>query len=257
MSDGERVEESTMKRCHYLRLAAALCVAMFAVNALAVDVNVKDDSNRTPGDPSDPSGLANCDLTGYKSETAIYNPPVAIPDNNPAGVTVGPLVIPDDGTLVGDVVIDLRLNHTWIGDIIANVSYDENCDGTIDVQTTVFCRPGRTGSCGTTGSGVGCSSNFLCDNILLFDDAATASLPTTGCLSATNVPAGCYRPTGINAGLLSVFEGHRKGGCWYLSLSDNASLDTGTLCQFSVHVLNTIPIGVAPSNWSNVKATYR
>ena len=246
-----------MRRCQRTFLSAALGVALLATAALASDPSVKDEFNPTPGDPSETVGQVDCNLTGYKNEIMVLNPPLAIPDNNPTGVSVGPLVIPDDGTLIGDVIIDLRLSHTWIGDIIATVGYDENCDGAVDVSSTILCRPGRTVSCGTTGSGVGCSSNLICDNTYLFDDAATASLPSTGCSSPTNIPGGCYRPTGLDTGLLSVFEGHRKGGCWYLRLSDNAIADTGTLCQFSVHILNTIPIGVEPSNWSNIKAIYR
>jgi hypothetical protein len=237
-----------MKRCYSL----VLCALLVASAAYASDPNVKDELNPTPGDSW--NGItANCDISAYKSGVQTFTPPFAIPDNNPAGATVGPITHPNDGTLIGDVVIDLTLTHTWEGDIIAIVGYDENCDQVIDVQATVICRPGNT-TCTSTG-GVGCSSNFL-NTALLIDDIAPAALPTTGCLSTTNIPSGCYRPTGVGAGPLSVFENHRKGGCWYLKISDNASLDSGTLSQWSVHILNQPTIATEAKTWGGMKVLF-
>jgi len=244
-----------MKRCYSPILRSLVCVAILASAAYASDPSVKDELNPTPGNPENIIAT-NCDLAGYKSGVQVFTPPVAIPDNNPAGATFGPITIADDGSLIDDVVIDLSIAHTWIGDLVIRVGYDEGCDGAIDVSSTVICRPGNTG-CVSTG-GVGCSANFLCNNNspYMFDDIAPAALPTTGCSSTTNVAAGCYRPTGAGAGPLSIFEGHRKGGCWYIFASDNASLDTGTICQWSVHLKNRTTIAVTPVSWSGAKVLF-
>lgn len=243
-----------MKRSYSAILRSLVVLALAASAAVAAD-DVKDELNPTPGVPSDIFPQANCDLQGYKSEAVTFTPAVAIPDNNAAGVTVGPLIVPDDGSIIADVIIDLQIAHTWIGDIKATVGYDANCDGAIDAQAAFICRPGSTTGC-AAGTLVGCSSNFVCANGLVFDDAGTASLPTAACSSTANVAAGCYRPTGVGVGTFDVFNNLRKGGCWYLNINDNAGLDTGTICGWSVHIKNQTQIGVENKTWSTVKTMY-
>lgn len=244
-----------MKRSYSTFLRSLLCVAVLAVSASAEEV--KNENGPTEGPPSEVVPAANCNLQGYKSEVVTFTAPIPIPDNVAAGVTIGPIVIPDDGSLIADVVIDLSLVHTWSGDLIATVGYDANCDGAIDASSVIICRPGRTISCGAAGSGFGCSSNFICANTLLFDDTAAAGLPTTGCLTATNIAPGCYRPTGLGVGTLAVFDNLRKGGCWYLNISDNAAADTGNICGWSVHILNQTVVGVESVTWSATKNLYK
>jgi len=246
--------EADMK-CSYSSILRSLVVVALAASAAFAADDVKDEINPTPGVPSDLFPAANCDLTGYKSEVQVFPTPVPIPDTNAAGVTVGPIVLPDDGSLIADVILDLQITHTWIGDIKATVGYDANNDAVIDAQANFICRPGSATGC-AAGTAVGCSSNFLCANGLVFDDAATASLPTAACTSTVNVAAGCYKPTGVGVGTFDVFNNLRKGGSWYLLISDNAAADLGTICGWSVHILNQTQIGVANQTWSNVKRLY-
>jgi subtilisin-like proprotein convertase family protein len=233
-----------------IRLLGCTVLLLGAVSVFAADT--KDGVVDGPGDPII---AANCDLTGYKSEVQVLSPPTAVPDNNPAGVVVGPIVVADDGTTIADVVIDVSISHTWIGDLVLQVRYDEDNNGTDDVTSNIVCRPGGT-TCGPTGT-LGCSSNFVCNNQTpyLFDDTALVSLPTAGCTSTANVPPGCYKPTGTGAGTLAVFAGHRKGGRWTLFAQDNAGADTGTICQWSVHIKNAT-VATEPKSWGNVKVLY-
>jgi len=242
-----------MKRCYSSILRSLVCVMILATAAYAADPSVKDELNPTPGDPENIIAT-NCDLAGYKAGVQTFPTPVPIPDNNVAGVTVGPIIIADDNSLIDDVVIDLKIAHTWIGDLTVRIGYDENCDGAIDVSSTVICRPGNA-TC--TGTAVGCSSNFLCANGLFFDDVAPAALPTASCLTGTNVAAGCYRPTGAGTGPLSIFEGHRKGGCWYMFVNDQAGADLGTICEWSVHLKNRTTIATVPASWSSTKVLFQ
>ena len=53
------------------------------------------------------------------------------------------------------------------------------------------------------------------------------------------------------------FRGQPKAGEWWLHVSDNAGGDTGTLLDFSVHLLNQVPVSVDDSAWGSVKALYR
>ena len=234
-----------------LRLVACIALVLLAASAFAEDV--KDTTNEGP---MDPIISANCDLTNYKVEIQTFSPPRTVTDNNATGTTFGPIVLAGDGLLIADVVIDIDWAHTWIGDVIARVDYDENNDTVIDASSTIVCRPGRTVSCGPSGTGVGCSSNFTTGAIYNFDDTAAASLPTAGCVSTTNIPGGCYLPTGLGATPLSAFEGRLKGGKWYLFISDNAAGDVLTLTRWSVHIFNDIPVSVEPTSWGNLKVLY-
>jgi len=231
---------------------ALLCSALLASAAMAEEEKI----GSAPGD--DLGTLVDCDLSQYKSEAVTFPAPVAIPDAAAAGVTVGPLILPAPG-VIDDVIIDINFAHSWIGDIIATVGYDVTCDGTVDVTSTLLCRVGRATCVG--GTGFGCSSNFGTNSTstpgcaaYFFSDAVAAVV----CPAATPgfLAAGCYKPTGVGAGLLSVFDGLPKGGCWYLTVSDNAAADLGNICGWSVHIKNGTTIGVENTAWSTVKTLY-
>jgi len=232
-----------------LSLIACGALLVYAATAFATD----EKDTRSDGPPG-PVITANCDLVDHKMAEQTFSPPTTVPDNT--GVTFGPIVLPADAMFISHVVLDLDCSHTWIGDLIVRLEYDENSDDVIDVTSTVICRPGRTVSCGAGGSGSGCSSNFATGAVYRFDDTAVGSLPEIGCSNATDIPGGCYRPTGLGADALSVFEGRSKGGRWWLFVSDNATGDVFTMTRWAVHILNT-PVGVAQASWGQVKALYR
>lgn len=238
-----------MKKNYYLAAFAVLALSV-APLANAADIKVDEGGPDVAGPQLGP----NCDLTGYKTEVQNFPTPVAVPDNNPAGVTIGPITVPNDGSKFLDVIVGLNWNHTWLGDIVAEVRYDAGCDGSTDAAELLMCRPGRTVSCGATGTGVGCSSNFIAANTYNFSGDATASIPSTGCASATNVAGGCYKPTGLGTdGNLDAFDQLFKGGCFYLFVSDNAGADLGTITSWQVHTLNERPVPTEVSSWSQIK----
>jgi subtilisin-like proprotein convertase family protein len=206
---------------------------------------------------SDKEIHANCDLTGYKSAFRDFTPPVGIPDNTGQSVVVGPIVLPADTTLIGDVVIGIEMEHSRIGDLIVNVGYDPTGDGSL-VTATIVARPGRT-DCASPGASLGCGADMVCDNTYRFDDSAPQFFGETApgaCAATTPVPAGCYRPTGPCRSPLSVFEQYRKGGSWYLGVSDAATGDVGVICGWSVHIRNESIVGAAPASWSTFKKRY-
>jgi hypothetical protein len=167
--------------------------------------------------------------------------------------------VPANGDSIGDVVLEIGIRHTWVGDLRARLDYDENSDGTTDVSCTFLCRPGRPVPCDSAGTGVGCSSRLACDlgATYLFDDATSSTMPVSNCTSARTIEAGCYKPTGIGAGRLSVFEHHLQGGRWTLFVSDNAAEDTGALCQWAVHVKNAPLVALTPVSWGQMKRLFR
>lgn len=144
------------------------------------------------------------------------SPSLAIPDNNPAGIT-DVLNAVSSGT-VADINVNLEINHTWVGDI--NLTLTSPSGTTVTLIDRI----------GTTTGGVGCGQN---DILATIDDAAGPALEDQ-CASPIT---GTY--TGID--LLSAFNGEPVNGNWTVWISDNASLDFGTLISWSLDILEDIP----------------
>jgi subtilisin-like proprotein convertase family protein/regulation of enolase protein 1 (concanavalin A-like superfamily) len=131
-------------------------------------------------------------------------------------------------------VKDLRILHTFVGDLIATLT---SPGGTI---FTLFDRPGRT------TSGFGCSQ----DNILAsFDDAATLtaanfeSMCNTSTSPATYAISGTFQPMSPFAPL----NGTSPNGNWTLTISDNAGGDGGSLEMWSLEFGVACPPSACPS----------
>lgn len=197
-----------------------------------------------------------CEIPNYKGDIITLSPPVAIPDNNLGGVVVGSLTTPNDGTRFLDVIVSLRMTHTWLGDIVATLSYDETCDGAVDAVSKFICRPARASCIPTVGTDFGCASNLVAANLIYVSDASAAILGTApfSCgLSTFNIPGGCYKGN-ANANPLSVFDNLRKGGCFSLHIGDNGAGDTGTISEWGVYTLNEVIVPVASTTWGAIKS---
>ena len=191
-----------------------------------------------------------CPLTGYKSAIMTGNFPIA----DLGSVTVGPLPTPPDGSFISDVIVDLQIQHTWVGDLIASVSWDDDCNpATPSIgPVNVLCRQLLVG-CATSGC-CGCSGDLICANTYEFSDAAVAELGDPSC--TTTLAGGCYKPALDSPNPLSVFDGRLKRGCWYLTVTDNAGGDSGTICAWSIHILNQLT-ATEHTSWGSVKALYQ
>jgi hypothetical protein len=248
-----------MRGYSWLIAVAALC--MLAVPAFADSKEEVEDG--TVAMPL-PETLANCDLTGYKSFQTTFTTPLAIPDNSPAGVTTPNLATTADGTNFTDVILQINAAHTWVGDLVVDLVYDPDCDpATANVSQRIVCRPRGNSAqapapCNAGVTGFGCSSNLICANTYRFTDAIGTAIgeQATACVDATNIASGCFRPSTQGAGTFAAFNGLPKGGCFRMTVSDNAAADTGTICGWGVHVLNSATPNAAAS-WGSVKTLYR
>jgi subtilisin-like proprotein convertase family protein len=146
------------------------------------------------------------------SETASDSPGLAIPDNDPAGVS-STISITDDVT-IDDLNIDLDITHTWVGDI--NVTITSPMGTSVMIVDRI----------GGTGGGVGCSGD---DILATLDDAA--ALPIEGqCGSGVPSIDGTFSPNNP----LAAFNGESTLGDWTITISDNAGGDTGTLNAWGI-----------------------
>jgi lysyl endopeptidase len=141
-------------------------------------------------------------------------PGVAIPDNNPAGVS-RTLNVNMAGSLA-DLRVYLDITHTWVGDLIIDL---QHMDSATNVR--LVNRPGLPAQ-----GNFGCSGN---DMDLTLDDQATLSIQND-CTAGPN-PTQAYQIGGeyFPNAPLAGFAGLPAGGDWRLTVSDNAGADTGTL----------------------------
>lgn len=154
----------------------------------------------------------------------------SIPDSNGStpGVFSSNINVSNNFT-VGDVTVTLNnLTHTWVGDLIATLT-----NLNTGTSVTLFNRVGST-----TPSGVGDSSNL--GGTYSFNNSFTGNLWTTAAaLNSTQViPSGNYFSTTVGGAVspLSAFAGGSSSGTWRLRITDNSSLDTGSLGSWSLNL---------------------
>mgnify|MGYP000375852348 CR=1 FL=1 len=147
-------------------------------------------------------------------------PALAIPDNDPAGISTT-MTVTDD-FVITDLNVDLDISHTWVGDMIVTL---ESPAGTSVVIVDQM---------GVPDTQFGCAEDDL--QITLDDEGAApiedecSGSPITGVFTPNNP--------------LSAFDGESSMGVWTLTVSDNAGGDTGTINSWNL-VYDFDPI-VAP-----------
>lgn len=151
---------------------------------------------------------------------------------------LGPLQIQDDGVSIEDIILELRISHTRVGDLKVLLYYDVSCDGTPDVgPVAALCRPALDGC--PSDDCCGCGSDI--DGSYFFSD--DASTPLGEYLCPTMIPEGCYAPAVESENPFSVFEGLPKGGCFYLKVVDGACDHPTDLAEWCVWSLTSPPAG--------------
>jgi len=157
----------------------------------------------------------------------------SIPDNNATGAS-STITIPTSSNFsITNITVTLNnLTHSWVGDLIANLTYVPT-----NTTVTLFNRIGRV------SSGVGDSSNF--NGNYSFNDAFTGNIWSVAASgnSSFNIPSGNYFPTGAGSGtlvpILTSLGGSQTAGDWRLTISDNAEDDTGSLGSWTLNLQGT------------------
>jgi subtilisin-like proprotein convertase family protein len=141
--------------------------------------------------------------------------PAFIPDNSPTGIS-NTIAIADN-TIISDLNVWLDLTHTWVGDLIVDLTH-------VETGTSVRLMD----RVGAPALASGCNRD---DVEVALDDQGPRPVQDE-CLAATPTLAGRPRP----ASPLSVFNGQSVAGTWRLTVSDNASSDTGSLLGWCLEV---------------------
>jgi len=123
---------------------------------------------------------------------------------------------------ITDLNVDLKINHTWVGDLVVEVEHL----GTI--VTVVDLMGHAAFDC------AGCGS----DNIdVILDDEGIGG-PIENQCNAT-APAALSPPNFTPANPLSGFDGLNPNGDWTLRVRDGCAADIGTIVGWSLHFQNT------------------
>jgi subtilisin-like proprotein convertase family protein len=157
--------------------------------------------------------------------TSFTGPPVAIPDDDPTGVSVpltvsgvpgglSNLVFSIDGSACTNATgaTTVGLDHTFVGDLIITLTSPSGTTVTLISQA---------------GGPLNSGNNF-CQTVL--DDSASTSIQN---VTSGDAPfTGTFKP----ASPLAAFVGENPNGTWHLNVSDNAFLDTGSVRAFSLAI---------------------
>jgi hypothetical protein len=166
-------------------IALAVLALLANGTAMANSPTSKDVVLPDPGTPADGPG---CSTTDYKSYTRTDGR--SIPDNTAAGILSGPLTITDTDAVV-DMVVDVSMSHTWVGDLTVNLYYDDECNGPADdTPISLLCRPDLAG-CPGPGSCCGCSDDLLLGSVYTFSSSGSGPMAEP-CSFSGSVASGCY-----------------------------------------------------------------
>jgi hypothetical protein len=228
-------------------------LTMLFASTVAMTALAEKIPNDTPPNPADSPGQ--CPVDGYKFRRSpdLF---LSIPDGSPVGVTTPPLSLPPDGSTILDVVVDMELEHTWVGDMNVKLFYDHDCTPSSAPfgPVSLLCRQQLAGC--PVDLCCGCSGDMFFGGRYVFGtNGSTKELAAAG-QCPTTIPFGCYREAVESANTFAVFSGLRKDGCWYLDLQDGAGADEGVLLNWQINVANQQTTAVESSTWGAVKAGY-
>jgi len=226
----------------------ASALSALAILALCTSMAMADKTGELTLHQLSGASGGDCPLVGYKG---VHQPldMAEVPDNDPAGVSFGPLIFPPDNATILDVVVDIEMTHTWVGDLIVTL---EHVDASGAVRTVdLIQRPG------VPESSFGCAGDLIEGGTYYFGTMGAA--PPIGEFDCpAQLPFGCYEVAVENPGGLQQWVGLPKDGEWFLHVSDNAAGDLGVMLGWSVHLLNEpIATPVDAKSWGAIKASYK
>ena len=154
---------------------------------------------------------SNSRLTLHEAASGL---PALIPDSNPNGVSRS-LDISEPGAIL-DVGLDLRIQHTWNGDLVVKLTHG-------DTTATLIERPGSEST----------PYGFDDDGFdVTIDDSAGMCIETFDGQGAT--VTGVFAPF---PDALGLFNGMDPAGTWTINVSDHLTHDTGSLLGWTLRLM--------------------
>jgi hypothetical protein len=132
-----------------------------------------------------------------------------IPENDPRGILVGPIVVDRGWATLGTVTLRLDIRHPDTGDLDIWLAYDADGDGTPEVRAPV--------------------EFFRCRLDLAAEELHAYPLALTGSYYFRDNPDGEETP-------FAPFRDLLPGRAFYLAVADTLAEDTGSLLAWSVYL---------------------
>jgi len=191
-----------------------------------------------------------CPVGAYKASKINVNLPISndLPPTECPSIKFNP----QPGCIITDVVIDVNLDHTWVGDRTMTLTHTSDAGAVKSVD--LLQRPG------VPQSTYGCSADLIGDPEHKFYFSGRADLFPLGegVLCINPIPTGCYAIAPENTQGMDIFNGQDVGdGTWSLTISDAAGGDDGFIYNWSVHLLVECPVSVEDATWGGIKAEYK
>lgn len=151
---------------------------------------------------------------GPDTFSSVHLVPVAIPDDDPAGVE--DCIAIDDPRTISDLTVALDIGHTWVGDLVVTLTHEET--GT---SVTLIDRPGFPDV-----DILGCTGD---DIVATLDDDAAGPVEAA-CDAAVPTIDGAFIPSES----LSAFDDESIAGIWTLTITDHFTEELGALNSWSL-----------------------
>jgi hypothetical protein len=221
---------------------------LISVLALGLVGSVLADDIKIPNDVSGDLVRIDCPTDGY----VYYGVEVGATLETDVWHVYGPIQIAGGDPFL-DIMMDVALTQTWVGDLVAQIYYDVDCDGVYDFgPVDALCRPNLEGPCDNEGC-CGCSSDV--DGTYMFGDAGAPALgEADGCVNP--ILPGCFMPAIESATFAATFAGVEAGGCFYIEIVDSAAGDDTFLSSVGVWVAG----GTSASDldtWGSIKGDFK
>jgi subtilisin-like proprotein convertase family protein len=204
---------------------ATTFTATFSPNATGPFAGSVSIASNAPGSPTAVplSGTGTNFITYASTDT-----PIAIPDDDPTGIT-STITVPGGAPNILDLDVEVNIDHTWVGDLLLTLTHGANSGAIVD-------RPNFP------EAGAGCSANNM--NIVVDDEGTDGDINSCAALASADeayTAGGHYTPDTP----LAVFELVSASGVWTLNVSDNVGFDEGSLNSWALLVT---PVTVAGEN---------
>jgi hypothetical protein len=139
-----------------------------------------------------------------------------IPDGNPSGVLIGPIPTLDDGRAIEDVILEIEISHSYVGNLTAWLYYDADNDGVFDAETPIelyLARPGFCASPPMWGYPV------VLEGLYFFQHEEKAAALD-----------------GWDVGTFTSFRGLNRGGSFHLRIVDGGGGGEGVVRSWAIHI---------------------
>ncbi len=153
-------------------------------------------------------------------DCATLGTSAAIPDNDPAGLTIGPLSFSGNTRTIRDLMVALSVSHPYSGDLVLALHYDADRDGTYDTSSVLEIYLARMNPC--EGTELWAYPIELRGTYFFKDEG--------------------WQAVGEVASL-EVFEGRDADGAFYRTIVDSGAGHTGIVSDWAIYSETTEPAG--------------